>query len=290
MNSSISKPEKCSFFFCLLLLCTLPVFCYAQQKLSKIQRWEARADTLMKQENFRSSAELYSKILSKSKKKDQKYYLILYKRTLSYYRSEKFELAVKDVNVYLEKNKDSQKAYLLRALINQQLGEEDKLLPDVTRAIELGHVNPQLLRWRATLLFEQGNFIHAKKEFLNLKNFTDDPELEINLALVYRSLNNADSAYICLTKAIELDPKFIGSYVTMASFCLDDENYEAALSYLNQALKIDPANGTILFYKGVALVELKQIDKGCSCLRKALDAGEEDAVDYLKEYCYDVYK
>jgi len=266
------------------------VFCYAQQKLSKIQRWEARADTLMKQENFRSSAELYSKILSKSKKKDQKYYLILYKRTLSYYRSEKFELAVKDVNVYLEKNKDSQKAYLLRALINQQLGEEDKLLPDVTRAIELGHVNPQLLRWRATLLFEQGDFIHAKKEFLNLKNFTDDPELEINLALVYRSLNNADSAYICLTKAIELDPKFIGSYVTMASFCLDDENYEAALSYLNQALKIDPANGTILFYKGVALVELKQIDKGCSCLRKALDAGEEDAVDYLKEYCYDVYK
>ncbi|MBS1487426.1 MAG: tetratricopeptide repeat protein [Bacteroidetes bacterium] len=274
------------FFF----LITITPLLSVAQKPTKNQKREAQADTLMKHEDFGGAALLYSKIIDHTKEKDKKYYALLYKRALSYYRQQDVDRALNDMDAYLSVITDNSKAFLLRALINQQGGNEDQLLPDVDKAIALGNINPQLLRWRATLLLEQGKYDEARKEFLSIKNFADDPELETNLAMAYHSLNQLDSALICIQNAIELDKNFLGSYLYGASFLIDTEKYSHALDYLNQGLTIDSKNGTLWLYKGIVLIELKRTDEACSCLRKALDAGEEDAVDYLKEDCYDVYK
>ena len=43
---------------------------------------------------------------------------------------------------------------------------------------------------------------------------------------------------------------------------------------------------SLLFYKGIALVESDQKIEGCRCLTKAFNLGIDDVGDYLKEYCY----
>ncbi|MBS1557974.1 MAG: tetratricopeptide repeat protein [Bacteroidetes bacterium] len=290
MKPFLLKPKVIAHTFGFFLLTAGPLFSVAQQKLTKNQKWEAQADTLMAHDDFKSAAQFYSKILSHLKKEDPHHNPLLYKRALSYYRLQDADRALKDINAYLEKNTDSSKAYLLRALINQLQGDEEKLLPDVDQAIRLGNNNPQLLRWRAMLWLGQGDFAAAQKEFSHLKKFSDDPELETNLAMAYHALNHTDSALICINKAIELDPNFLGAYLYGASFLIDAEHYTEALDYLSAGLKIDPKNGTLWFYKGVTLTELKRTDEACRCFRKALNNGEEDAIDYLKENCYEVYK
>jgi tetratricopeptide (TPR) repeat protein len=182
------------------------------------------------------------------------------------------------------------RAKLLRALIYRQLGDTDNQLIDLEKVIEAQGISPDLLRWRATLLLEKNEFQKAKADLLIVKNFMDDAELETNLGLVNYSLGNLDSALVCLNKAIELDVTYPASYVYAGSFCLQEEKFELALEYLNLGLRLDPTNRAAIFYKGVALVELKRTNEGCSCLRKAFAAGEDDAADYLKEYCYEVYK
>jgi hypothetical protein len=71
---------------------------------------------------------------------------------------------------------------------------------------------------------------------------------------------------------------------------LQEEKFDLALKYLELALRLEPGNRAALFYKGVSLVELKRTDEGCRCLQRAFNAGEDDAADYLKEYCFDVFK
>ncbi|QLH31908.1 MAG: hypothetical protein HWD62_05205 [Cyclobacteriaceae bacterium] len=62
------------------------------------------------------------------------------------------------------------------------------------------------------------------------------------------------------------------------------------MKFLDVALRLDPENLQALFYKGIALVELKREDEGCRCLNKAFYDGVDDAADYLKQYCYEVLK
>ena len=76
------------------------------------------------------------------------------------------------------------------------------------------------------------------------------------------------------------------AYLYASSFCLQEEFYEKAISYVNLALRIEPQNQTALFYKGIALVETEKKEEGCSCLAKAFYSGFDDAGDYLVEYCY----
>ena len=122
------------------------------------------------------------------------------------------------------------------------------------------------------------------------KLLTDDAELETNLGFVYYSLGHLDSALLCFNKAIVLDVNYSTSYLYAGTFCLQEEKYELGLKYLNLALRVDPDNHSALYYKGVSLVELKKIDEGCRCLQRAFAAGEDEAADYLKEFCFEVFK
>jgi tetratricopeptide (TPR) repeat protein len=262
----------------------------AQDDQIRWSKWEADADTLMTHEDFAAASKLYSKIIDESKLKDKNNYKSLYKRAVSYYSAGDFDHALVDVSQFITQFPESPQPRLLRALINRQKNDEASQLIDLQKTIELGNTNPQLIFWRGTLLAAKGDNELAKKDFVTVRKIGDDAELETALGTVYRSLGKTDSAFICLNKAIVLDVNYPASYVYAGSFCVEDEKYDLALKYLNLALRVDSENISAIFYKGVALVQQEKLDEGCRCLRKALDAGEDDAAEYLKEFCYDVFK
>lgn len=280
-------PKKSSLLF--FLLC-FAITAFSQDEQTRWSKWETDADTLMNHQDFSGAVALYSKIIGECKFKEKTDYKFIYKRAVSYYSGGEFDHALADMNKFIPEFPESPQARILRALIYRQQGDVSNQLNDLQKAIDLRGSTPELLRWRGTLLVDKGEFKAAKKDLEEVKIFTDDAELETNLGFIYYSLGSLDSALFCFNKAIVLDVNYSTSYLYAGTFCLQDERFELALKYLKLALRIDPTNRSALFYKGVSLVELERTDEGCHCLQKAFDAGEDEAADYLKEYCFDVFK
>jgi tetratricopeptide (TPR) repeat protein len=252
--------------------------------------WETEADTLMSHEDFKGAIKLYTKVIDASKLKDKASYRPLYKRGVAYYSLREFQKAILDMNKFIPEFEENYQARILRALSYRELDDTDNQLIDVEKALELSRGEPQIMKWRAGLLMEKSEYELAKSDLLLVRQFQDDPEVEMNLAFTYYSLEKPDSALLAINKSIELDATFAPAYLYGGSFALEDENYELALKYLDVAIRLDPENTTALFYRGVALVELKKEEAGCRSLNKAFIAGYDDAADYLKQYCYGVVK
>ena len=247
----------------------------------------AQADTLLAREDFTGALAIYNKIIDKSKTLSDEEFSVYYKRAFCYYGLEQFDQALNDINQYIQKKPEDQ-AKLLRAYINQELGNYEDQLKDLNEFITAHPENLELLQWRASVLMEMENYKDAQKDIRQILKSQNSPELKSYLGLTYYYLNDPDSALMIFDEVIAIDPNHMQTYLYATSLSLEQEAYELALRYVEQGLKKDPTNNTLLFYKGIALVETDKVTEGCRCLTKVFAAGFDDAGDYLKSYCYGV--
>jgi tetratricopeptide (TPR) repeat protein len=272
-------------YFLLVLFCAgLYVVSFAQS--DKVKAQEAEGDTLLNRQDFAGAVKVYAKLLKSLKEKDKFYYSIVYKSAVSHYSTGKFDEALKELEEFIPAYPNFPQARLLRAFIYREKGDVDNQLIELKEALALQPGNPELMKWRAMLYLDKGKYDSAKNDLKQVKLYQDDPEVETYLGFSYYNSGEKDSAMISLNKAIELDATYQPALLYAGSFALQEDAYDLALTYLNLALRLDPKNPTAMFYKGVALVEKEKLDEGCSCLAKALNLGADDAVDYLKQYCY----
>ena len=252
----------------------------------KWQKWETEADTLLNRQDYQGALKLYTKIIDASKSKDPSEYGPVYKRAVCFYGLGDFEHALTDLDVFIPFYPGSYQAHLLRAFVYRELGKSDLQLIDLEEAINIRPGDPELTKWRATIYLDKGDYLLAKRDILDSQSKQTDPETETYLGLAYYNLSQPDSALMALNRAIGLDVNYLPAYFYASSFCLQEGEYDLSLKYINLVLRLDQKNPTALFYKGVALIEKKKIDQGCGCLNKAFYLGYDDAMDYLKEYCY----
>lgn len=271
----------------IMFLMASPFFVSAQSTPNKNESILVQADTLLGRQDYAGALALYDKIIEKSKLVSDEDYQVLYKRAFCYYGLGKFDNALKDVNQYLQRVPDEQ-GKLLRAYINQELGNLEAQLEDLNEFIDANPGNPDLLRWRASVLMEFERYAEAQKDIRLLLKYQTSPELKAYLGLTYYYQNNPDSALIIFDEVIAANPDYLQTYLYAASLALEEGAYDLALQYINAGLKFDGTNLTLLFYKGIALVENEKIEEGCRCLTKAFSEGMDDAGDYLKSYCYGV--
>jgi tetratricopeptide (TPR) repeat protein len=259
----------------IIILIMSPFFSLAQESL------EIEADTLVAREDYSGALVFYNEIIDKSKPKTEEEFQLYYKRAVCYYGLENFSEALKDINTVIEKYPSPQ-AKLLRAYINQALENYEAQLVDLNELIALNPDNPEMLQWRASILMESEKYKEAQQDIRRLLQYQPSPQLKSYLGLTYYYQENPDSALMMFDEIIHEDPNFIQAYVYAASLCLDENAYELALSYIDVGLQKEPSHATLVFYRGIALVETDQKIEGCRCLTKAFD----DVGEYLKEYCY----
>jgi tetratricopeptide (TPR) repeat protein len=263
----------------MIILIVSPFFSLAQSAL------EIEADTLVAREDFAGALILYNKILDKSQPKTEDEYQLYYKRAVCYYGLEKFTEALTDINTVIEKYPKPQ-AKLLRAYINQALEDYEAQLRDLNELISLNPDSPEMIQWRASVLMESGKYKDAQQDIRWLLQYQQSPQLKAYLGLTYYYQEDPDSALMMFDEIILEEPGFTPSYVYAASLCLDEGAYDLALNYIDKGLQKEPDNSTLLFYRGIALVETDKTKEGCRCLTKAFNAGNDDVGEYLKEYCY----
>jgi tetratricopeptide (TPR) repeat protein len=253
--------------------------------------WTVEGDTLYNRGDYAGAAKLYTKVLEANPPKDGKYsergfYGILYRRAVCYYSTEQFDKALADLGVFEPQFPRSPQPKLLKAFIYRELGDTDKQLENLSAAMESQPSNPDFLKWRGMLLVQKDRYEEAQRDLSDARALADDAEVETYLGLCYYHQGNLDSAYFSFNKAIELNPTYLGTYLYAGSTALMSEDYPLSLEYLNLALRIDGKNADVLFYKGVALAELKQFDEACRCLNRAFYSGADGAGDYLAQYCF----
>jgi len=271
-----------------LLLTSISAFAQRPDPM-KLKQWESEGDTLMSQQRYAEATNAYTRIIDGTKLSEKGDYNALYKRAIcQYYTEGQHDMALADVDKFIKEFPYVPQSHILRALIYRIKEDADKQIEDLNIAIQMQAANPGLLKWRAGLLLDKQEYEKARADAKMAILFQDDPEAEAYLAFAQFNLNNPDSALLAINKAIELDYSYAPAYLYAGSFCIQSSEYDLALKYLNLGMRVDPENPALLFYKGVALVELEKIDEACSCLNKAFYMGYDDASGYIEEYCYKV--
>jgi predicted Zn-dependent protease len=281
MQKMFMKKIKTGLIFFMLMS---SFFAYTQAK-DEQRAQEIEADTLLNKQEYSAALELYNKLIQKSKLSTEEEYQLYYKRAVCYYGLKKFEEALKDINVFMERYPQEQ-AKLLRAYIHQELGNYQAQLADINELLAKNPENVELLQWRASVFMESEKYPEARKDIRKLLSYQSSPQLKSYLGLSYYYQSNADSALMLFDEVIAEDPALVQTYLYAASLCMDEEAYDLGLTYIQKGLQVEPSNMTLIFYKGIALVETRQVQEGCRCLTKAFNSGMDEVADYLKEYCY----
>lgn len=262
------------------------VHAQAQTSSAKWKVIEAEGDTLLNQQDFAGAIKLYDKVVEVSKLKDREAKGVLYKRAICLYSIGEFDKALQDLAVFIPEFNSFPQAKLLRAFINRELGNDEAQLTDINELLSLDPMNPDLLKWKTALYLNSNKFKEAKQELLNIQKFVNDEEIETQLGFVYGSLEQPDSAFVHYESALSINAGYVPAYMYISSLCLEEQAFDMALTYVDLGLKLEPSNPNLIFYKGIALVEKKDLTEGCRLIARAFYAGVDQAADYLKEYCY----
>lgn len=250
------------------------------------KRWEVEADTLYNRQDFAGAIKLYTRVIESTRLSSQDTYGSLYKRAVCFLNLGDFEKSLTDVDRLLALLPGNYQGHFLKAFIYREQEDTDKQLEQLQILLSKQPLSADLLRWRGSLYLDKEQYLEARRDLELARSFESDPQTETQLAFAYFNLDQPDSAFLSLNRAIELDVTYFPAYLYGGTFALQAERYALALEYLNLALRVDDTSTTALFYKGVALIELKRTDEGCKCLNRAFYAGEDDAGDYLEQYCF----
>lgn len=257
-----------------------------QQKWSAL---EALSDTLLNNQQFEQALNKYNKVLAMQKKaRYNESSLVLYKRSVCFFYLGEFKKALADLNVFIPANPSFYQARLLRAFIYRQFSDIEKQLEDVNQILAVDPYNIDLLKWRAGVLLETGEYRKSQDDLLKVKEIQTDEEVELYLGLSWYYLQNPDEALNHFNKAIQLNGGYVPAYQYAGILCVEQEAFSLALTYLDLALRLEPENFQLVYYKGVALVESGKTDQGCRFLNKAFYSGIDQAAGYLMEFCYKI--
>lgn len=270
----------------LLFMVLLVSVGYCQQKWSAL---ETEGDTLLNNQQFLQAIGKYNKVVSLQRKaKYSGASLVRYKRAVCLYYLQEFNLALTDLDAFIPANPSFYQARLLRAFIYRERGNPEKQLVDINEVLSADPWNVDLLKWRAGVFLETGEYARAQADLLKVQEVRTDEEVELYLGLTWYYLDNPDAALNQFNKAIALNGGYAPAYQYAGILCIEQDAYELALTYVDLALRLEPGNTELTYYKGIALVETGKTDEGCRFLNKAFYAGIDEATGYLMEFCYKV--
>ena len=214
----------------------------------KINQWETEGDTLLSQQRYAEAATVFTRVINATGVTQKSDYNAVYKRAISYYYTEgKEDLALTDIDRFIKEFPYVPQSHILRALIYRIKEDGPKQLEDLNIALDFQPGNAGLMKWRASLLLDAEEYQKAKADAQAAILMEDDPEAEAYLAFAYFNLDQPDSALMTINKAIELDYSYLPAYLYAASFCLQSDEFELALKYINLGLRVDPENAAAFF-------------------------------------------
>jgi tetratricopeptide (TPR) repeat protein len=97
----------------------------------------------------------------------------------------------------------------------------------------------------------------------------------------------AEAKQLC-QESIELDPKYVDSYLLLAGIQVAAKELDGAIETYKKALKVEPENHDALLYYGVTLAEVGKVSEGITQLEKLVKLKDthESSIDQSVAYYY----
>lgn len=137
---------------------------------------------------------------------------------------------------------------------------------------------PDKLNNQAILLASGGEYYEAIACFKRAITIQQDNYLLwYNLGITYRDSGDIKNARNSLEKAHAIAPERLDVLDTLASICINDEDFVAALGYSQDGIELAPENSSFWNLAGVALFNMEQYSLASDHFEQALCRNPYDA-------------
>jgi len=124
---------------------------------------------------------------------------------------------------------------------------------------------------------------------LSIETDPTDPNAYYSRAIVKNELYTWKLALKDYDKAIEIAPKFVSALINRGGLKDENGDYQGAISDYEIVLKLDKLEkeekAQTYFNLGNTYLNMKEKSNACENWKKALELGEKDAIERIKEHC-----
>ena len=224
--------------------------------------------------------ELLKASISKGFEMPQAHYLI----GLEYLESGEDDKALISFNKAIRQKDDFALAYHERAGIKRKMGDFNGALYDYKSAVNYREDFPVAFNNMGSVKIVLGDFEGAIQDFSTAIEQSSDLHLAYNnRGYANYQLGNLDTALEDFRKAITLQPAFMEAKLNTASVLTKLDQLDESLAMLDQVIQENPEEGELYLNRGLVKEMKGEVIEACNDWNKALELGEEQATEYLKE-------
>ncbi len=206
----------------------------------------------------------------------------------AYNNIDRFAEAVASYSKALEQNSNDAELHRNIAIAYDNLKEYPKAHSHYQKSLELNSNDAEACSKYGYSLVKSGNNEMAVKVILEGQKICGDSyDMFAILGAAYNNLGDYSVAIEQFQKAIEKDQKKIQAYTNICATLINQERYEEALVYYDQALEIFPGNASIYYFKGSVYNKLERFEAARDSYLKSIEQNPESAnAHFYLGVCY----
>lgn len=168
----------------------------------------------------------------------------------------------------------------------QLLQQDNKAIEAIELYKQVVKVDPEyndVLRYLALAYVQTEQIDLAIAAFKQALQYRNDPIVHMNIANVYKKIQNYDLAIAHYKTALKLNPKYAKAHNNLASLYSDINDFSQALLHYKEALHVDPSFTLAHLNLGILLFRNQKIDPAITQFNNVLSIDEcnIDALFYL---------
>lgn len=280
----------------LIIILIILIFLFTQLIAESVESLMLQAEQLEKEKNQKDALKLYEQILQldpqnvKASRKiiilermlakdDPEYqaqdYLSIFRKANRLYDKGEYTAAVSEYEKALQKQPNSLEAMLGKAKSMYWTYERDESFELLHRLLENDENCLAALVQLAFFNYIGLNFQEAAKYYDQVLQFNDLSEFEqediyLNAGIVFSKIQALEKAHQTYEKGLAAFPENHNFAFYNGQLYFDEQNYDAALQWIQTAIELKNDDATNWYYKGLCHFFLKQYPEAKSALDQSL--------------------
>ena len=241
-------------------------------------QWLERGNQLWRLRRFQEAVKAFDEAISQ---KPPFIYLAYYGKSLALSADKKYIEAVAALEQTLEVKDNFVPALNSLSTVYRELGQPEKALLAINKAIELQPQNPNLYNEKHQVLRDLKEYKQAETAINKAIELAPRAAFYYNRAHIYGDQKKWDLALADYNKAIQINPDFAQAYINRGFVYHEQKKWDLALADYNKAIQINPEFAQAYNNRANLYSEQKKWDVALADYNKAIQINPKGAYIYF---------